>query len=514
MWTIGQDIEWETLLEPPSTALQKPVIPVIHQSPKRSPIAILGVPFDSLGLTGALAEIEKMIASGRAHYVVTANVDFLVQARQDMELRRILIEADLALCDGTPLLWASRWLGNPLPERVAGADLVPRLIEIAALKEYRLFFLGGKPEVTAQAVGNLERQYPGLRVTGYSPPFRPLLEMPNADILRRIREAKPDVLLVSFGCPKAEKWMAMHYQSLGVPVVIGVGGTIDFLAGNLKRAPVWMQQSGVEWLFRLFQEPRRLARRYGSDLWDFSRAILTQWWTLQGRPRRARPTPPISALVVEPNWQRLRVPERFDLHGIGRAVDVCEQGKRSPRHCLLEMGNVKFIDSTALALLVRLDKELRRAGRRLVLLEPSREVQRALKLMRLDAFFLVAADVLEARQVIQASTQEPVAPVALAGLSSHPSLAAWQGEITRHNVRRVWRLTKMQIEAMARWRKDLVIELSAVRFIDSAGIGLMLRAKKEAERLGATLTFTRVPPAVQNALERAELDIFCGQEAA
>jgi len=511
VWTIDQEIEWQPLLERPSALLQMPVIPATRQTRSAAPIAILGVPFDPLTLTDALAEIEKMIASRRAHYLVTANVDFLVQAKRDLELRRILIEADLTLCDGTPLLWASRWLGNPLPERVAGADLVPRLIEVAALKQYRLFFLGGKPEVTAQAVAQVKRQYPGLAVTGYSPPFRPLLEMPQADILRRIREAKPDVLLVSFGCPKAEKWMAMHYKSLGVPVIIGVGGTIDFLAGGLKRAPVWMQRCGAEWLFRLLQEPRRLARRYGSDLWDFSRAILQQWWRLQGRPQRARHTPPVSAVVMEPTWQRLRVPDRFDLHGIGRAADIW--GKCNRRHCLLELGNVKFIDSSALALLVRLDRELRRADRRLVLLDPSREVQRALKLMRLDTFFLTARDVLEARQVIHKSMQEEAAPVALPAFSSHPPLA-WQGEITHHNVHRVWHLTKTQIEAMAPWRKDLVIEVSAVRFIDSAGLGLMLRAKKEAERLGATLTFACVPPAVQNALKEAELHIVCRQEAA
>jgi N-acetylglucosaminyldiphosphoundecaprenol N-acetyl-beta-D-mannosaminyltransferase len=380
-----------------------------RQSPPA--IAILGVPFDPLTLAQALAELQNMIASRRPHYVVTANVDFLAQARRDLELRRILVEADLVLCDGMPLVWASRWLGNPLPERVAGADLVPQLIQAAAAKKYRIFFLGGKPDVAEQAVARLTQQFPEVVIAGhYSPPFQPLSEMPHEDILRRIRAAQPDVLLVSFGCPKAEKWMAMHYQSLGVPVVIGVGGTIDFLAGHLKRAPVWMQRSGLEWLFRLLQEPRRLAGRYGRDLWFFSRAILQQWWRLQRRARRARHSPPGSAVVVEPTWQRLRVPERFDREAIGRVGPIWEE--TGGRHCLIELANVKFIDSTAIALLARLEKRLRRAGRQLVLLEPSQAVHRALRLMGLENFFLTATDILDARQAIQARSHEEASMVA------------------------------------------------------------------------------------------------------
>jgi N-acetylglucosaminyldiphosphoundecaprenol N-acetyl-beta-D-mannosaminyltransferase len=409
VWTIDQEADWQETLEPPLALLQKPAITVERRRPGPPAIAILGVPFDPLTMGQALAKIEGMIASRRPHYVVTANVDFLVQARRDDDLRRILAEANLVLCDGMPLVWASRWLGNPLPERVAGADLVPQLIRAAVAKEYRLFFLGGKPEIAAQAVSKLQRQFPALIIAGhYSPPFRPLSEMPNDEIVQRIRAAKPDVLLVSFGCPKAEKWMAMHYGSLGVPVVVGVGGTIDFLAGHLKRAPRWMQRSGLEWLFRLLQEPRRLARRYGTDLWFFSRAIFQQWWSMQHCARRPRHCPPGSAVVVEPTWQRLRVPERFDREAIDRVAPIWDEG--GERHCLIELANVKFIDSTAIALLVRLEKRLRLARRQLVLLEPSEAVQRALKLMGLADFFLTATDILDARQVIQARLEDDAFP--------------------------------------------------------------------------------------------------------
>lgn len=252
-------------------------------------VNVLGVAFDNVTTGESLTWIEQMVTSRQPHYVVTANVDFVVQARQDAELRQILAQAHLALCDGTPLLWVSRLLGHPLRERVAGSDLIPQLIRVAAKKNYRLFFLGATPEANAQAVAKVRARFPNLEIGHYSPPFRPLLEMDHADIARRIRAARPDILLVAFGCPKAEKWMAMNYRALGVPVMIGVGGTIDFLAGRLKRAPVWMRHAGLEWLFRLGQEPRRLFRRYATDLWRFSRAVVGELWHVKFMPRRRPP---------------------------------------------------------------------------------------------------------------------------------------------------------------------------------------------------------------------------------
>src|SRR5438093_589650 len=164
MWTIDQEAAWETMLEKPLALRPQPIAPPVRLGQEPPPVAILGVPFDSLTQTQALAAIEKMIASGQPHYLATANVDFLVQARRDTELRRILVEADLVLCDGTPLVWASRWLGNALPERVAGADLVPELLAVAADKSYRVFFLGGKTEVAARAVQRLQTRYPDIDI--------------------------------------------------------------------------------------------------------------------------------------------------------------------------------------------------------------------------------------------------------------------------------------------------------------------------------------------------------------
>ncbi|SDS42549.1 anti-anti-sigma factor/polymer biosynthesis protein, WecB/TagA/CpsF family [Opitutus sp. GAS368] len=373
------------------TAAQRRRFRPAAPAPARWPVAILGVPFDSVTIDSAIARIADMIASRRPAYVVTPNVDFLVQARRDAELRRILLEAHLVLCDGQPLVWASRWLGNPLPERVAGADLVPRFIALAAQRGFRLFLLGATPEANSRAVARLQERHPGLVVAGhYSPPFRSLEEMDNAEIVRRIQAARPDVVLVSFGCPKQEKWIARNYGSLGVPVCIGVGATIDFLAGQVRRAPRWMQRSGLEWIYRLAQEPRRLFRRYAVDLRIFSEAIFAQWWRMHrwGKPGASAVSDAIT--WSGPRWQVARVTGHLDRPAIERAADAWREIGDRQHDCLLDLAEVDFIDSTGAALLVARQKQQHQAGRRLVLFRPSEPVRRSLGRMNLLSFLELA----------------------------------------------------------------------------------------------------------------------------
>lgn len=360
-------------------------------APVRWPVAILGVPFDPVTIDSAIARISDMIGSRRPAYVVTPNVDFLVQARRDAELRRILLEAPLVLCDGKPLVWASRWLGNALPERVAGADLVPRFIALAEQRGFRLFLLGATPEANGRAVARLRERHPGLVIAGhYSPPFRPLDRMDNEEIAGRIRAARPDVVLVSFGCPKQEKWIARNYRTLGVPVCIGVGATIDFLAGQVRRAPRWMQRTGLEWTFRLVQEPRRLFRRYADDLRCFGGAILAQWWRMHRRIGRGASAGSVAITGFDRHWQRALVAGRLDRRAIENAAETWRRIGDGQRDCLLDLAGVDFIDSTGVALLMARWKLLQRAGHRLVLLRPSAPVRRSLGLMGLLSFLELA----------------------------------------------------------------------------------------------------------------------------
>jgi N-acetylglucosaminyldiphosphoundecaprenol N-acetyl-beta-D-mannosaminyltransferase len=480
---------------------------------RQPPIAILGVPFDNVSTVEAVAAIEEMVASRCPHYLVTANVDFLVQAQTDVELRRILFDAHLVVCDGTPLLWASRLLGNPLVERVAGADLVPLLIEVAERRKYRVFFLGASPESSQAAVNNLERYYPDLIIAGhYSPPFGKLLEMDHDEIKRRIENAGPDLLFVSFGCPKQEKWIAMHYRSLGVPVAIGVGATIDFLAGQVKRAPVWMQRTGTEWVFRLAQEPRRLFRRYAKDLWVFGQGLLLQWWRLRRASRlRSQPSeePTLPNLDIQENdFQLRRMPVRFDLESERKGDLPVEEILNDGRPCFLQMDRVEFIDSTGIGVLIHLQKRLKASGNALVLLAPGEVTESLLKLLHLDNFFAKAKDVAAAKQLLRLRSLETAAAVASdAAVSS--SLLRWQGEITAVNAEEVWADCQSRLSIAAETSQpEVIIDLSAVRFIDSSGLGVMVKVKRLAQRHGTKLVFTKPQPAVLNVLHLSRLEDF------
>jgi N-acetylglucosaminyldiphosphoundecaprenol N-acetyl-beta-D-mannosaminyltransferase len=473
----------------------------------RLPIAMLGVAFDNLTLRETVGRIEEMIASHRSHYVVTANVDFLAVARRDVELQHILLNAHLVLCDGTPLVWASRLFGNPLPERVAGADVVPELIRVAAEKHYRLFFLGATEEANAQAITQLLARFPGLEISHYSPPFRSLLEMDNAEIIRRIRAAKPDLLLVAFGCPKAEKWVARHYPELGVPVAIGVGATIDFLAGRVKRAPLWMQHGGVEWIYRLSQEPRRLFKRYVTDLWFFGGAMVRQCWTMKLRSGGSRTQTRTAVIQSNGTWQRVEVAHCLDKDSIERDTARWKEISRADRHCLLELAETKLMDSTGVAVLVHLKKQLHLAGRQLILLSPSPAVRRALKAMRLEQFFEIASDALEARAVLQAQACEQDAFMG----DESTSLLVWLGEIPASSAEQIWQCTQAAIHRNHSTAESWTLDLAGVRFMDIGGVNLLLRAVETARAHGIRLRFSDPSPAVHNVLRASKREYLLDQ---
>ncbi len=350
---------------------------------------MMGVPLDHVSGDETLSLIESIIAARRPRYAATANVDFLVQASKDAELRRILADADLVLCDGMPLVWASKILGNLLPERVAGSDLVPRLLARAEQRGWKIFFLGGTPQSLAQAIANVHRSFPRLNLAGsHSPPFRALGEMDHEDIARRIRATEPDILLVAFGCPKQEKWISLNYRQLGVPFSLGVGATIDFLGGTMRRAPLWMQKSGLEWAFRLAQEPRRLFRRYATDLRVFSREIVRQWWQLRDNEIKRDASPKIEPpRVVSDQICMIRFGARLDAAAVAENESVWLQADTEGRDIAADVSRVTFIDSTGVGLLLRLRKLIHSRGQTLVLIAPSPQVIKVLELMRLRDLF-------------------------------------------------------------------------------------------------------------------------------
>jgi N-acetylglucosaminyldiphosphoundecaprenol N-acetyl-beta-D-mannosaminyltransferase len=240
----------------------------------------LQVKIHALTQPQTLALIEQFIASRQPHQLVTVNPEFVVAAQRDEEFRRIINNAALALPDGIGLLKAARFLGTtPLPERVAGSDLVVWLAELSHRKGYRIYFLGAQEGVAEKAIAKLKAVYPNLTVAGFYA-GSPALEE-NEALVRRILAAKPDILLVAYGAPKQDKWIARNLERLQIPVCIGVGGSFDFLAGTAKRAPAMWQRLGLEWLHRLASQPWRW-RRIWSAVPYFS------WLVLRSRLKRQR----------------------------------------------------------------------------------------------------------------------------------------------------------------------------------------------------------------------------------
>ncbi len=237
---------------------------MVNESPTASPrtLVLFGVPFHDVTFAEAIAWCVARMKSGPPACLATANVDFLMQATRDPELQRILLEADLVVADGMPIVWASGRFGPPLRERVTGSDLAPMLAAACAREGLRIFLLGGSPGVAEKAAAVLVERNPGLVVAGtYSPPVAGILDMDHASILKRLREARPHLLLVAFGAPKQEKFINLHLRSWAIPLAVGVGGTLDFLAGAQTRAPRWVQRIGFEWLWRMCTDPRRLVNR-------------------------------------------------------------------------------------------------------------------------------------------------------------------------------------------------------------------------------------------------------------
>ena len=226
-------------------------------------IDLLNVRVDRVDFAAAMEHVRRAIQLRRPRQIVTVNVDFIKLAKADSAYRRLINTADLSVADGMPLLWAARLIGAPLPERITGTDLVLGCAQMAALEGHRLFLLGAAPGVAEQAATELQRRFPGLTVCGiYAPPFGPWAEDEDRRIVERVQAARPDVLFVAFGAPRQDVWIREHMAELNVPVSIGIGGTLNFLAGKIRRAPQWMQDFGLEWLYRVVQEPGRLWKRY------------------------------------------------------------------------------------------------------------------------------------------------------------------------------------------------------------------------------------------------------------
>lgn len=230
-------------------------------------IRFLNTYIDNLTAAEAKAVVDRYIREDGSRYVVTPNTDIIVKMQNDSKLKDICENADLILTDGQVVVKLSRWLKNPIKERVCMTDFVWDVCSLADENGYGIFFFGGREHVLKKAVTNIRDRYPKLRIVGsYAPPVG--FEQDEAQLqetISRIKESRADILIVFLGCPKQEKFIAENKEKYNVPISFTMGGCVDFIAGEVKRAPVWMQNVGLEWFYRFLQEPRRMFRRYFID---------------------------------------------------------------------------------------------------------------------------------------------------------------------------------------------------------------------------------------------------------
>ncbi len=224
---------------------------------------VIGVPISLTNWQEAFDSVILQLESKQGGYACFTNVHVCVMAHHEAQLLKVLSNSFRTFPDGKPLAWVGKKRYGSKVSQVAGPDFFPALLSIEGKRNYRHYFYGGQPEILQQLVTNIEHKYPHAKVVGYeSPPFRELTEIELAEALQCIKNARPDFIWIGLGAPKQEYWMAKHWQELSPAILFGVGAAFDFHAGNVTRAPAWMRKFGLEWLYRFFQEPGRLWKRY------------------------------------------------------------------------------------------------------------------------------------------------------------------------------------------------------------------------------------------------------------
>ena len=381
----------------------------------RDTIIILGIPVDNLTMDEAISSIFSMVddyaADGRARQVATVNVDFVVNTLswrlkniRHPELLDILRRADLVTADGMPLVWISRLLGVPLKERVTGADLVPKLAEEAAKRGKSIFLLGGRGDVGQQAADTLKGRYPDLKIAGIYSPFVhvegeaiAVAGEEDEQILEEVNRSGADILLLAFGNPKQEVWFDRNRDKLKIPVSIGIGGTYEFIVGTVTRAPEWMQKTGLEWIYRITQDPKRLIKRYFVGFFKFG--IMVWPSILYYRYRRFRyrlshrndPSEGDRRIgetaTLKGNITEIKFPERLDASFLEISREELAEQLGSAANVVLDFNQTRFIDSSGLGYIAKIWNRDATGGKAVHLIGVGPELVHFFKLNRLWDLF-------------------------------------------------------------------------------------------------------------------------------
>ena len=496
---------------------------------QRDTVIILGIPIDNLTLSEAVEQIFRMVteftSDGVPREVATVNVDFIVNTLswqrggiKHPELLDILRRADMVTADGMPVVWMSQMLGCPLKERVTGADMVPAFATEAARRGASLFFLGGRGDVGQRAADLLVKRNPGLKVAGVSSPFVHTegehladFEQEDTAIVDEINAARPDILLIAFGNPKQELWFARNAPRLKVPVSIGIGGTFEFIVGTVSRAPLWVQKAGLEWIYRILMEPRRLWKRYAVGLLKFS---LHAWPAIRSY-RAARGKIPLKRVSPEPATgvfsQRIeedvciiKLPVRFDALAVKEMAPDLEEAYQTYRHLLLNFEQVMMVDSSGLGFLVRLWRQDLNGQGKLNLVAVNEQVKEFFRFNRVADMFheRLFGDKKQAMSRIRSGRLSDNVPYKLTTLRNGSVIVALWG-----------RLDALAMKSFPLGEllpllegHNCILDLSCLEFCDSSGLVAFHRIQRHVARHGRETVLCAPNEAVLQLLHLTRLE--------
>ncbi len=478
-------------------------------------VVILGIPFNDVSFADTVEWVRQRVVSRRPAYIATVNMDFIMQAWRDPELQRILLEADLVVADGIPIVWLSRLVGPGLKERVTGSDLVPMLAALAAREGFSLFCLGGAPGVAEKAAGNLVERNPGLRIAGcYSPPKADLLNMDNPGILSRVAAADPHILLVAFGAPKQEKWVNQHIRKWRVPVAIGVGGSLDFLAGMQKRAPQLVRKLALEWLWRMLSDPRRLGKRYLANLFFLSGAVcrlLALRYAPRAGVKHSAAAPAEFDLLGSLKAKRVVFPPTSDVHQMESFRTICVTEART-RSLVIDLSERTWLNSRDLGILLDLSRLSRAGKRRLYLLASHPRVAGLLRFVRLDRHL----DVAETAAELIRSLRERLSAEDDGNIVVTPErrlVAVLPVEL------KVTNLDAFKVRYRQAWQEaddrggptGVTVDGSAVEFIDTAAMAFLVRVRKDVNEVRGDFRCFGFHGPPRRSLKMANLDFLVAE---
>lgn len=477
---------------------------------------VLGIPIDNLTLESAVQRTLELADAyrrdGRPRQIATVNVDFLTNALswtpggapRHPELLDILRRADLVTADGMPVVWLAKLLGTPLHGRVTGADLAPALASAMAVSGHSLYFLGGQGDIGQQAAQRLQDLNPGLRIADVHSPFvhtegeaSLAADADDQAIVERINRAEPDVLLIGFGNPKQELWFHRNRHRLKAGVSIGVGGTFEFIVGRVSRAPKWMQKTGLEWLFRISQDPKRLWKRYAVGLMKLAVMSLPLVISYRLRKRLHAPRPPSqSAPTPRGSEQTLRLPAQADAAWVRSQSEFSLDGASARQTLVVDFSQLRFIDSSALGYLTRLWKNAQNqniATQALGLsLTPAAGL---LKMTRTWDMFAENGSV-NFSQTSAASQQLADGFVDIDSKPGGPCIARLHGRLDADQAERL--AIDELTEALG--AGDCILDLSDLSFVDSTGLRLFFQLQRHFSGQERELALCGAQPAVRQLM--------------